>query len=179
MPDRFDDVAAAGFALAADHRRAFGDPPQRFAQIARAADERRREGVLVDVILVVGGRQNFRFVDVVDAELLQNLRFGEVADANLRHDRNGDGVHDAADQVDRAHARDAAGRADVGRNAFERHDGDGAGLLGDRGVFGRDDVHDDAALEHLREPALDLYRSCAFHRPIITAAPNENIGNSR
>ena len=40
VADGFDDIARAGFALGADHRRAFGNAPQRFAQIARAADER-------------------------------------------------------------------------------------------------------------------------------------------
>ena len=49
----------------------------------------------------------------------------------------------------------AAGGADVGRHALERHHGDGAGVLGDPGLLGGDDVHDDAALEHLGEAALD------------------------
>ena len=53
-----------------------------------------------------------------------------------------------------AHPGDAAGGADVGRHALERHDGDGAGILGDVRVVGRDDVHDDAALEHLGEALL-------------------------
>ena len=52
------------------------------------------------------------------------------------------------------HAGDAAGLADVGRDALERHDGDGAGILGDLGLIGGDDVHDDAALEHLGEALL-------------------------
>ena len=46
---RLDDVAAAGLALGADHRGALADPPQRLAEVARAADERHAEGVLVDV----------------------------------------------------------------------------------------------------------------------------------
>ena len=37
----------------------------------------------------------------------------------------------AVDQVGVAHARDAALGADVGGHALERHDGDGAGVLGD------------------------------------------------
>ncbi len=49
---------------------------------------------------------------------------------------------------------DAALGADVGRDALERHDGDGAGVLGDLRLLGRDDVHDDAALEHLGHAAL-------------------------
>ena len=68
-----------------------------------------------------------------------------------------------ANQLDGAHARDAAGGANVCGNAFERHDGNGAGFLSDGGVFGGDDVHDDAALEHLRETALDGDGSGCFH----------------
>ena len=64
----------------------------------------------------------------------------------------------AVDQVGVAHARDAALGADVGGHALERHDGDGAGILGDLGLLGGDDVHDDAALEHLGESALDAAR---------------------
>ena len=45
--------------------------------------------------------------------------------------------------------------ADVGRHPLERHDRDGAGVLGDLGLLRRDDVHDDAALEHLGHAALD------------------------
>ena len=40
---RLDDVAGAGFALGADHGGAFGDTAQRFAQVARAANERHLE----------------------------------------------------------------------------------------------------------------------------------------
>ena len=45
--------------------------------------------------------------------------------------------------------------ADVGRHPLERHDRDRAGVLGDLGLLGGDDVHDDAALEHLGHAALD------------------------
>ena len=46
-------------------------------------------------------------------------------------------------------------RADVGGHPLERHDGDGAGVLGDLRLLGGDDVHDDAALELLGHAALD------------------------
>ena len=46
----FDDVAGAGFALGADHRRAFADAAQRLAEVTAAADEGDREVVLVDVM---------------------------------------------------------------------------------------------------------------------------------
>jgi hypothetical protein len=38
---------------------------------------------------------------------------------------------------------------------LQGHDRHGPGLLGDPGLVGGDDVHDDAALEHLGEAALD------------------------
>ena len=59
---------------------------------------------------------------------------------------------------------DAALRADVGGHALERHDRDGSGILGDLGLLGGDDVHDDAALEHLGEAALDAARSVSERR---------------
>ena len=99
VPHGFDDVARSGFALGANHGRAFGDAPQRFAQIARAADERHLEVVLPDVIFLVGGRENFALVDEIHFQSLEHLRFGEVADARLGHHRNADRVHDFADDA--------------------------------------------------------------------------------
>ena len=40
--DGVGDVAGAGLALGADHRRALGDPAQRLAEVGRAAHERAR-----------------------------------------------------------------------------------------------------------------------------------------
>ena len=67
------------------------------------------------------------------------------------------------DQVGVAHAGHAALGADVGGDALEGHDGDGAGILGDTGLLGGDDVHDDAALQHLGESALDAGGSGIGH----------------
>ena len=118
----------------------------------------RLEVVLPDVVLVVGGRQHLGLVDEVDAERLEHARLEQVADAHLRHHRNRDGLLDLLDHLDRAHARDAAFLADVGRNALERHHRAGAGVLGDLRLLGVRDVHDHAALQHLREPDLELER---------------------
>ena len=164
MRHRVDDVAGAGLALRADHRRALGDPPQRLAEVRAAADERHGELPLVDVVLEVGRRQHLGLVDVVDLERLQDLRLGEVADAALGHHRDRDRLLDALDHVGVGHARDAAVAADVGRDALERHHGAGAGLLGDLRLLGVDDVHDHAALEHLGEAALDPHRPQLVHR---------------
>ena len=107
---RLDDVAGAGLALGAHHRGALVDATQRLAEVARAADERHLEGVLVDVVDVVRGREHLGLVDVVDAERLEHLRLDEVADACLGHDRDGHRVHDGADERRVAHARHPAGR---------------------------------------------------------------------
>ncbi len=135
--DGVDNVSGAGFALGANHGRAFGNAAQRFSEIARAADEWDFEGVLVDVMGFVGGSQHFGFVDVIHTQFFENLRLGEVADAALGHHRDGDGGHDLADLLGRSHAGHAALGADLRRDALERHDGDGAGLLGDLGLFRR------------------------------------------
>jgi hypothetical protein len=84
--DGVDDVAGAGFTLRPDHGSAFGDAAQGFAEVARAADEGRGEGVLVDVVGLVGGGEDLGLVDEVDADILQHLRLDEVADAGLGHD---------------------------------------------------------------------------------------------
>src|SRR5512142_227931 len=83
MADRLDHVAGARLALAADHRRALVDAAEGLAEIASAADERDLELVLVDVELLVGRREHFALVDVVDTERLEHLSLDEVADASL------------------------------------------------------------------------------------------------
>ena len=90
MAHGLDDVARPGFALGSDHRRAFRDPAQRFAEVARAADERHLEVALVDVVLFIGGRQHFALVDVIDLQRFEHPSLREMADARLCHYRNAD-----------------------------------------------------------------------------------------
>jgi hypothetical protein len=92
---------------------------------------------LVDLELLVGGRQHLALVDAVDLHRLEHLRLDEVADAHLRHHRDADRLLDARDHVRIAGARDAAVLADVGGNAFERHHRARAGLFGDARLLGR------------------------------------------
>ena len=158
-----DDVAGAGLALGADHRRALGDPPQRLAEVGGAAHERDLELPLVDVVGLVGRRQHLGLVDVVDLERLEHLRLGEVADPRLGHDRDRHGLLDALDQQRVGHAGDAAVAADVGRHALERHHRGRAGVLGDLRLLGVDDVHDHAALEHLGQAGLDAESRLVAH----------------
>ena len=153
-----DDVARSGLALAANEARALADAPQRLAEVCGAAHEGNGERPLVDMMCLVGRREHLGLVDVVDPERLQDLRFGEVADAALRHHGNGDGLLDPFDHRGVAHARDSAVAPDVGGHALERHHGDRARVLGDLRLIGVDDIHDDAAAQHLREPALHACR---------------------
>src|SRR5271168_1919876 len=147
----FHDVAGAGLALGAHHGGAFADAAEGFAQIAGAADERDFEAVFPDVVLFIGGGEDFAFVYEIHFEGFEHLRLGKMADADFGHHGNGYRGHDFADDLGGGHAGDAAFLANVGRDALERHDGARSGLLCNLGLLGGGDVHDDAALEHFRE----------------------------
>ena len=108
------------------------------------------------MIHVVGGREHFALVDVVDLNGLQDLGLGEVADAALGHDRDGNGLLDPLDHLGVAHAGHAASRADVSGDPLQRHHGASAGFLGDAGLLRGRDVHDDAALQHLGQFLVQL-----------------------
>jgi hypothetical protein len=77
-----------------------------------------------------------------------------VPDTAFGHHRDRHRLLDRLDHRRVAHAGHTAVAADVGRDPLERHDGDRAGVLGDRRLLGVDDVHDDAAAQHLGQPAL-------------------------
>jgi hypothetical protein len=166
VADRLHDVAGAGLAFGPDHRRPLADTAKRFTEILGTAHEWRRERPLVDVVILVGGGEHLGLVDVVDVECLQHPRFEEVPDAGLRHDRDRHGCLDALDHLRIGHAGDTAVPTNVGRHALECHHGHGAGILGDFGLFGVDDIHDDAALEHVGQTSLDQisasFHSCSF-----------------
>jgi len=149
-----DDVAAARLALGPHHGRALADAAQGLAQVAASAHEGDLEVVLVDVILVVGRREDLGLVDEVHAEGLEDLRLGEVADACLGHHRDGDGLLDLADHPRVRHPGDAPHLADVRGNPFQGHDRHRTGVLGDLGLFGVGHIHDDPALEHLGQAHL-------------------------
>ena len=171
MAHGLHDVARARLALGADHRGAFGNAAQGLPEVARSADEGDGEDGLVDVVGVVGWRQHFGFVDVVDVDGLEDLCLGEVSDAAFRHDGDGDGGLDALDHGWVAHSGHAAGRADVGGDALERHNGRSSGGLGDAGLLGGGDVHDDAALQHLGELAV---QDCALDRGCVGSLGHES-----
>ena len=162
-----DHVAGARLALGADHGSALGDTAQRLAQVLRAAHERHVELVLVDVVHVVGGAQHFGFVDVIDFDGLQNAGFGNMADTNLCHDRNGHGFLNALDHGRIAHAGNAAGSTNIGRNTLESHHRACARVLCDLRLLRGGDVHDHATLEHLRQILVQFVPVVGHRQPFV------------
>jgi len=112
--------------------------------------------VLVDVIGVVGRRQDFTLVDKIYLQRLEQLRLGDVAYAALGHDGNAHLGLDLLDHLRIAHARDTAIGANVRGDALQGHHGRGARVLCDLGLLGVGDVHYDAALDHLGQADLFL-----------------------
>ena len=172
VPDGLHDVPGARLALGADHGRPFAEASKRLAQVSAAADKRDREVVLPDVVLLVGRRQDFGLVDIVDSERLEHLGLDEVADPTLGHDRDGHRLLDLLDDRRIGHPGNAARRTDVRRDTFQRHDRAGSRVLGDLGVLRRHHVHDDPTLQHLGEADLHC-PSSLFHAvcPPVTPWP--------
>ena len=116
---------------------------------------------------VVGGRKDLALVDVVDLNRLKHLRLHEMPDAALRHHGNRNRLLDALDHLGIAHAGDTACRTDVGGDALQSHHGARARRLGDPGLLRRRHIHDYAALQHLRQVAVQLYTVFAHrHSPV-------------
>ena len=160
---RLNDIAGTRFTLGTDHGSALCDTAKGFTEVTRTADEWHLELVLVDVVNIVSRREDFTFIDVVDLDGLEDLRFDKVTDAAFRHDRDGDGFLDALDHFRIAHAGYAARFADVGRDAFECHDGCSAGCFRDPCLLRCGDVHDDAAFQHLGEFFVQFIAFIVFH----------------
>ena len=78
-----------------------------------------------------------------------------MANASLCHDGNRNGANNAVDHVWVAHTGNATLCTDVGWHALKRHNGDSAGVLGNFGLFRRNDIHDYATLKHFGKTALD------------------------
>jgi len=150
-----DDVAGASLALGADHGGALADAAEGLAEVAAAADKGDAEVVLVDVVGVIRQSENLALVHVVDAYGLQDLGLNEVPDAGLCHHGDSDGPLDFLNQLWVAHAGHATLGPDVSGYTLEGHDRAGPGLFGDAGLVGVNDVHDNAASEHLGQAHFD------------------------
>ena len=123
--------------------------------------------MFVDVVRLVGGGEHFALVNIIDAQRLQDLRLDEMADARLGHDGNADRFDDTLDHIRVRHASDTTLHTDIGRHALQGHHRAGASVFGDLGVLRRDHIHDDAALEHLRQATLDGDAARALFCPVL------------
>ena len=77
-----------------------------------------------------------------------------MPNAHLGHHRDRNRLDDFFDLGGIGHACDAPLGADIGWDAFEGHDGHGAGVFSDFGLVGGSDVHNHAPLEHLCQARL-------------------------
>src|SRR5215212_3841843 len=160
VPHGLYHIARARLSLGTDHGRPFADAPQRLSEVRCATHERHVEDGLVYVMHLVSGAQAPGLTYVVDFECFQDLGLQEVPDARLGHHGDGDGLLYLDDLLRVAHPRDPAVGPYVSGYALQGHDGHSPRLLGDPGLLGVDDVHDDTALEHLGHPALDPEGPC-------------------
>ena len=149
------NITGSGFTLRANHGRTLCDATKRLAEVRGATNKRNRELGLVDVVNIIRRRQHFRLVDVVDFESFEHLGFNKVTNSCFRHHGNLDLGLDRVDEVRVAHSSNSALCTDVGWDTLERHNSDRACVLGNSRLFSVDDIHDDTALEHLCETALD------------------------
>jgi len=110
------------------------------------------------VVALVGGRQDLRLVDHVRTRGLEYLGLRGVTDPDLPHHRDRHLFDDLRQRGRVGHPGDPAALADVRRHRLQVHHRHRAHVLGDPRLRGVDDVHHDAALLHLREPAFDHLR---------------------
>src|SRR5215212_6153495 len=75
VADGLDDVPGPCLALGPDHGRPLAYAPQGLPEVDRPADERHGKSPLVDVVGLIGGREDLGLVYVIDLEGLENLRF--------------------------------------------------------------------------------------------------------
>ena len=84
-----------------------------------------------------------------------------MTNASLRHNWNRNRGLDLLDHVRIRHAGDSALCADIGRYTLKSHYGDRTSILSDLRLLNVDDIHDDAAFEHLSHTSLDA--TCASY----------------
>ena len=68
VADSFHDVASTSLTLSTDHCSTLRDAAESLSEVACATHKRHFEGVLIDVVLIVRGGENFRFVDIINAD---------------------------------------------------------------------------------------------------------------
>lgn len=154
--DGLGDITSTGLTLGSDEGSSLVDSSESLTQVLGTANEGDLEVSLVDVVELVSGGQNLRLVNVVDTNLLNDLGLDKVTDSALGHNGDGHGSHDLLDHSGVGHSGDSSVGSNVGGDLLKGHNGHGSGLLGNLGLLGVDNVHDDATLEHLGQTGLQL-----------------------
>jgi hypothetical protein len=111
------DISSSCLTLRTDHSCSFGYATQSFTKVSATADEGNAEGVLLDVVCMVGRCKNFGFVDIIYANGFEDLfgyllvydftsegkgtylTFDKVANSCLCHNWNCDSSHDLLDHL--------------------------------------------------------------------------------
>ena len=155
MRHSIGDITRACLTLRANHGRALVDSAQCLTQVGCSTDEGNREVEFINVIGVVSRGQHFGFINEIHSQRLQHLRLNKMPDARFGHHRNGYCIDDALDHVRIGHPGHTALCANISRHTLQRHHGGGTSVLGDFRLFGGDDVHNHAALQHLSQSSLD------------------------
>ena len=70
MADGLYDITGTWFPFGTDHGCTFTDTTECFTEIFGTADKRNLELVLIDMVDVIGRREHFTLVDIVDLDSL-------------------------------------------------------------------------------------------------------------
>ena len=149
MADSLDNITGSRLPFGTDHRGTFLDAPQCFSQVSGTADKRYTELLFVDVVHIIGRREDFGFVNVVNFNSFQNLCLYKMSDTAFCHNRDADSLLDSLDHLGIAHAGHAAGCTDIRRDPLQCHNGAGTGCFSDACLFRCGYIHNDTALQHL------------------------------
>ena len=140
------DIAGSRFTFGTDHGCALIDPAECLTEIFCTADKGYFKIAFIDMVDIIRGGENLTLVDVVDFDGFEHLRLYKVANAAFCHNRDGNGLLDAADHFRITHTGNAAGCTDVCRNPLQCHNGTGTSFLCNMCLLRSGNIHDDAAL---------------------------------
>ena len=140
------NITGSRLALGTDHGSSLVDAAERLPKILCAAHKRHIEFALVDVEHIVSRGENFALVNVIDLNGFEDLCLHKMTDPAFCHNRNGYSLLNALDHLRIAHAGNAACRADICRDALQRHNCARACLFRDPCLLRGSNIHDNAAL---------------------------------
>ena len=97
------------------------------------------------MVNIIGWREYFTFVDVVDFNCFKNLCLYEMSDTAFCHNRDRYSILDSLDHFWIAHSGYTAGCTDICRDTLKCHDSTCACFLSNLCLLRCGNVHDNAA----------------------------------